>query len=113
MKIYYHIHLLGKKIALINLHNLRDHVALIYISFFLISKERGQTSRGIIDILTRLAPRETSIVCRQTQNILLRKGEKDLQKEGELDQNPQNEQKRKETEETSKTFKRKTDLRHL
>jgi len=64
----------------------------------LISKERGQTSRGIIDIPTRLAPRETSIVCRQTQNILLKKGGKDLQKEGGLDQNPQNEQKGKETE---------------
>ena len=79
---------------------------MVSILFFLISKERGQTSRGIIDIPTRLAPRETSIVCRQTQNILLKKGEKDLQKEGGLDQNPQNEQKRKGIEETRKTFQK-------
>jgi len=40
----------------------------------LISKERGQASRGNIDIPTRLAPRETSILCRQTLENLLKKG---------------------------------------
>ena len=41
--------------------------------FFLVSKENGQTSRGNIDILTRLAPREVSILYRQTLKILLKK----------------------------------------
>jgi len=45
------------------------------ISFF-ISKERGQASRGNIDIPIRLAPRETSILCRQTLENLLKKGKK-------------------------------------
>jgi len=42
----------------------------------IISKERGQTSRGNINIPTRLVPRETSILCRQALKILLKKGEK-------------------------------------
>ena len=41
-----------------------------FINFvFLISKENGQASSGIIDIPTRLAPQNTSILCRHTQKI--------------------------------------------
>jgi len=38
----------------------------IKFNYFFLSKESGQTSRGSIDIPTMLAPRETSILCRQT-----------------------------------------------
>ncbi|KEH22197.1 hypothetical protein MTR_7g034205 [Medicago truncatula] len=48
---------------------------MIYF-FFLISKERRQTSRGIIDIPTRLASRETPILCRHALKNLLKKGKK-------------------------------------
>jgi len=44
--------------------------------FIYISKERGQALRGNIDIPTKLAPRETSILCRQTLEIYLKKGGK-------------------------------------
>jgi len=76
-------------------------VSNIYI-FFLLSQENGQASRRSNDIPTRLAPRRTPILCRQTQRkVLLKKGKK---KEGELGQNPQNKQetKRKKTEEKKK-----------
>jgi len=45
----------------------------------LLSKERGQTSGGIIDIPTRLAPQDTSIMCRQTRKFI-KKGGKDIYK---------------------------------
>jgi len=45
----------------------------------LLSKERGQASGGIIDIPTRLAPRDTSILCRQTRKFI-KKGGKDIYK---------------------------------
>jgi len=54
--------------------------------FFLLSKERGQTSGGIIDILTRLAPRDTSILYRQTQKFIKKRGKRYLQKVGGLTQ---------------------------
>ena len=61
-------------------------VSNIYI-FFLLSQENGQASRRSNDIPTRLAPRRTPILCRQTQRkVLLKKRGK---KEGGLGQNPQ------------------------
>jgi len=53
------------------------------------NKEHGPAWRGIIDIPTRLAPQETSILCRQTQENFIKKDEKYIQKEGGLDQDPQ------------------------
>jgi len=51
-------------------------VSNIYI-FFLLSQENGQASRRSNDIPTRLAPRRTPILCRQTQRkVLLKKGKK-------------------------------------
>jgi len=43
---------------------------------FLINKESGPASRGIVDIPTRLVPRETSILYRQTQENFIKKEEK-------------------------------------
>jgi len=70
--------------------------------FILISKERGQTSRGIIDIQTRLASRDTSILCRRALKILLKKGQNNY-KRGGLGQNPQKKNIKKQT--TNKTKK--------
>jgi hypothetical protein len=80
------------------LMNMKTHglsYSIIDVTIFFISNERGQASRGIIDIPTRLAPRETSILCRQNRKKLLKKGEKE-----------------KETEETTKTSQ-KTDYGNL
>jgi len=51
--------------------------------FFLISKERGQTSRGLVDFPTRLAPRETSILCRQTRNFIKKRGKNIYKRRGD------------------------------
>ena len=42
----------------------------IYVFFFWISQEKGQTSRRNTDIPTRLAPWGTSILCRQTKKFI-------------------------------------------
>jgi len=70
---------------------------------FLLSKERGQASGGIIDILTRLAPRDTSILCRQTQKFI-KKGGKDIYKKwGDYTKTHKKQQNTvKETEKTTK-----------
>jgi len=69
----------------------------------LLSREIGQTSGGSNDIPTRLAPRRTSILCRQSQiKILLKKGEK--VHEGGLGQNPQ--KNKAQTEKEHKTKRR-------
>jgi len=65
------------------------------------NKEHGSASRGIVDIPTRLAPRETSILYRQTQENFIKKDENYLQKEGGLYQDPQRKQ-RKNRKENSK-----------
>jgi len=52
--------------------------------FFLISKESGQASRGIIYILTRLAPRETSILYGHTQeNYIKKRGKNNYKRRGD------------------------------
>jgi len=76
-------------------------IPLIFI-FFSVNQEIGKASRRSNDIPTRLAPRWTPIVCRQSQN-LLKKGGK-IQ-EGGLDQNPQ--KKRKRNEKTTNKRNRK------
>jgi len=57
--------------------------------FFLLSEERGPTSRENNDIPTRLAPREPSILCRQTLKFIKKRG-KTVQEEGGLGQDPRN-----------------------
>jgi len=46
-----------------------------FFFFFFISKESGQASGDNIDIPTMLAPKETSILCRQTQENKYKGGE--------------------------------------
>jgi len=58
-------------------------------SFSFLSQGQEQASKGSDDIPTRLAPRGTPILCRQTQWILLKKREKKYAR-GRLGQNPQN-----------------------
>jgi len=65
-------------------HTLNNDWILVYVAwynFFLISEERRQASGGFNDIPTRLAPRETSFLCRHSQEILLKK-RKIITKEG-------------------------------
>jgi len=72
----------------------------------LLSQEIGQTSRGSNDIPTRLAPRRTLILCRQSQiKNLLKKGEK--VHEGGLGQNPQ-----KTKQKLKRNIKLKENSRH-
>jgi len=74
--------------------------------FFLLSQEIGQTSGGSNDIPTRLAPRRTPILCRQSQiKILLKKGKK--VHEGGLGQNSQ-----KTKQKQKRNIKLKENSRH-
>jgi len=68
----------------------------------LISKEKEQTSRGVIDIPTRLAPRDTSILCRQTKQNFIKKWGKIIIKGGATRPKPSKENKEKETKKTPK-----------
>ncbi len=78
---------------------------VVYELFFLLSKERGQTSGGIIDILTRLAPRDTSILYRQTQKFIKKRGEKIFTKSGGTIPKPTKKKQQNTGKETEKTTK--------
>jgi len=64
---------------------IKSRKPIAYKFFLLVSREKGHASRRSNDVPTRLVPRWTPILYRQSQ-ILLKKGEK--LKESGLDQNP-------------------------